>query len=167
MKDKDEELKFAIIPEDVLHYDHKKMPANAKLLLSEIIFLCNDKGYCWASNKYFADRFGVSVTSVSLWIASLQNNGFIRCKIWKNSENHTRQIHLMKSLREIKAPFFFLVAKLLHSMSDESLSKLEGIYKEQQPSDAAVLKDDFNIETEEWVDEKGHKRGRDSIDYEG
>lgn len=70
---------FAIIPADV-RYD-KKITPNAKLLYAEITALCNAKGNCWATNKYFSELYSVSQTSISKWISSLISNGYIKSEI--------------------------------------------------------------------------------------
>ncbi len=70
---------YAIIPANV-RYD-ENLPANAKLLYGEITALCNEKGYCWAGNEYFAKLYGVSKTSISKWVAALINGGYISSEI--------------------------------------------------------------------------------------
>ncbi|ANK63396.1 hypothetical protein AYR56_05195 [Loigolactobacillus backii] len=70
---------YAIIPANV-RYD-KDLPANAKLLYGEITALCNKKGYCWASNKYFADLYGIKEGSVSRLISKLAKKGYLNIKL--------------------------------------------------------------------------------------
>ena len=54
------------------------MSANAKLLYGEISALTNSKGYCWASNQYFADLYKVSIKSISNWITQLEHKKYIK-----------------------------------------------------------------------------------------
>ena len=65
---------YAIIPAEVRYAD---ITANAKLLYGEITALCSKEGFCWASNQYFADLYGVNKTTISEWIAVLKSKGFI------------------------------------------------------------------------------------------
>ena len=60
---------YAIIPADV-RYDDRLTP-NAKLLYGEITALSNKKGFCFATNNYFAELYNVSKVSISKWINQL------------------------------------------------------------------------------------------------
>ena len=81
---------YAIIPANV-RYD-KDIPANAKLLYGEITALCNEKGYCWASNGFFADLYEVSKVTVSRWIKALVDKGYISTEI-EFKENSKEILH--------------------------------------------------------------------------
>ena len=70
---------YAVIPANI-RYD-ESLPPNAKLLYGEITALCNSEGYCWASNKYFAELYGVSPVTISRWINELVGRGYITSQI--------------------------------------------------------------------------------------
>ena len=84
---------YAVLPANV-RYD-KNITPNAKLLYAEITALCNDKGYCWAGNAYFAELYGVTKTSISNWISSLQKNGYIEVRfIYKENSKEIQSRHI-------------------------------------------------------------------------
>lgn len=83
---------FAVIPASV-RYDDTLIP-NAKLLYGEITALCNEKGYCWASNDYFASQYKVGKSTIQNWLKSLEDRGFIY-----------REVKYKKGTKEIEARY--------------------------------------------------------------
>lgn len=92
----DEEMQrsyYAILPANV-RYDNRLTP-NAKLLYAEITALCNEKGFCWASNDYFAQLYSVSKKSVSTWINQLISEGYLTSElIYKDGSQHIQERRL-------------------------------------------------------------------------
>ena len=72
---------YAIIPANVRY---SSLKPNAKLLYGEITALSNKLGFCFASNTYFADLYGVSKNTISSWISDLKKVGFITVDIERN-----------------------------------------------------------------------------------
>ncbi len=66
---------YSITPADVRYSD--KIVDGAKLLYGEITALCNERGYCWATNQYFATLYKNNSKTVSRWISSLVKESFI------------------------------------------------------------------------------------------
>lgn len=87
---------YAIIPANVRYDNHLK--DKAKLIYGEITALANEKGYCWASNSYFAELYGVTKETVSRLIKDLIENGYIEIEmIYEGKEIIERRIYLAKS----------------------------------------------------------------------
>lgn len=70
---------YAIIPATI-RYDNR-LPANAKLLYGEVTALCNEKGFCWAGNEYFADLYSVNKETISRWLSKLIKHGYLEREI--------------------------------------------------------------------------------------
>ena len=88
---------YAIIPANVRYADLKP---NAKLLYGEITALSNKHGFCFASNKYFAELYKVNKNTISSWISDLKNYGFVTVKIERNVNNQItkRCIGILKKM---------------------------------------------------------------------
>ena len=91
---------YAVIPADV-RYD-KSVPAAAKLLYGEISALIGPDGYCFASNGYFADLFGLSEETISRHLAKLEKAGHIVRELIKDADGQIvqRKIFLRVSVPE-------------------------------------------------------------------
>lgn len=93
---------YAILPATV-RYD-KNLTPSAKLLYAEITALSNSKGYCWASNKYFADLYGVGKNSISNWIKNLKDNGYIDIRmIYRENSVSIKERHIFIRDLSLKA----------------------------------------------------------------
>jgi len=90
---------YAIIPAFVRY--NESLSPNAKLLYGEITALCNKKGYCYASNKYFANLYKVSNNSISNWVSSLVGEGYVRIHV-NREEGNQRKIWLTSHNEEIE-----------------------------------------------------------------
>lgn len=82
---------YSVIPADV-RYD-KELRPNAKLLYGELTALCNQHGYCWATNDYFAELYGLSAVTVSRLISQLEKSGYIRCEMAAGQKGIERRIY--------------------------------------------------------------------------
>lgn len=70
---------YAVIPANV-RYD-KRLKLLSRFVYGEITALCNEKGYCWATNRYFADLYGVSIQTISSCINQLKEFDYIEIEL--------------------------------------------------------------------------------------
>ena len=83
---------YAIIPA-FIRYD-KRLPMLSRFLYGELTALCNEKGYCWASNRYFAELYEVSIETISRYIAKLKEFGYIRITYDSSKKDNDRRIYI-------------------------------------------------------------------------
>lgn len=82
---------YAVITAPV-RYD-PELSSTAKLLYCEITSLCRAKGYCWATNKHFAELYGVSESTISRLVSQLERRGHIRVKTATVKKGSERRIY--------------------------------------------------------------------------
>ena len=75
---------YAIIPAYIRY--NKELKFGERLMYGEITALSNKSGYCYASNKYFADLYGVSQSTISRWISHLAELNSIDVQIIRNEK---------------------------------------------------------------------------------
>lgn len=91
---------YAIIPSEVRYCEELKYPE--RLLYGEITALAGKEGYCFATNKYFAELYHVIPGTISRWISHLENLGFVKVEIVKDENNQIieRRIYINDSHRD-------------------------------------------------------------------
>lgn len=88
---------YAILEAEV-RYD-KNISSTAKLIYAEITALTQKEGYAWATNKYFADNFGISASQVSRIMSDLQSSGYVTIEI---KDKYVRKITLSKNVKPLR-----------------------------------------------------------------
>lgn len=73
---------FSVIPGSVRNDDG--LSATAKLFFGDIVSMSTNDGYCYASNAYFSERFGLTERTVTRTIRLLCDRGHIKVRICRN-----------------------------------------------------------------------------------
>ena len=90
MKEKQDNIGYySIIPATILY--NNELKANDKLLYAIITSLACKEGYCFATNKYLAEKLGVNHKTISSWISDLQKRKFIIVELIRNENNQIVQ----------------------------------------------------------------------------
>ena len=90
MKEKEENIGYySIIPATILY--NKELKANEKLLYAIITSLACKEGYCFATNKYLAEKLGVNPKTISSWISDLRDRNFIKIELIRNKNKQIIQ----------------------------------------------------------------------------
>ena len=144
---------YAILTAEVRY--NKTLTPNAKLLYAEITALINMNGDCFASNKYFADLYGKSKTTVSKWVSELVKEGFVEIKLtYKegSKEIDNRYIRILKGGIDKK-----LNTPILKNLKDNNTSTNNNTtYSNKKPSINEIkdycLERNNDIDAEQFYD---------------
>lgn len=92
---------YAIIPSEVRYCEELKYPE--RLLYGEITALSGKEGYCFATNKYFAELYHVIPGTISRWVSHLERLGFIKTEIITDERKQVleRKIYINNIYRDI------------------------------------------------------------------
>ncbi|MDN6166695.1 MAG: helix-turn-helix domain-containing protein [Tetragenococcus koreensis] len=80
---------YSIIPSHV-RYDEDLKPMEI-IMYGELTALANFHGYSYATNNYFAKLYKVHKNTVSTWINTLKNKGYIRVEVIRNENKEIVQ----------------------------------------------------------------------------
>lgn len=70
---------------------HRKLTALSRLLLLDIITMSKNKGFCWACNRDFMDKFNVSKSTIKRAFRNLEVNHFIEREVNIIGHNNFRR----------------------------------------------------------------------------
>lgn len=102
MKEKEENVGYySVIPATILY--NKELKANEKLLYAIITSLACKEGYCFATNKYLAEKLGVNPKTISSWISDLQKRKFIIVELIRNENKQIIQRKIY--INDVPYPF--------------------------------------------------------------
>lgn len=98
---------YAVIPADVRYDD--RIPANAKLLYSEISALIGADGFCFATNAYFMKIYGFSDPTITRLISQLEKHGYIKRELERDKLGQIvrRKLYLSVSIPDVQPPIIF------------------------------------------------------------
>lgn len=99
MNEQEKPSYYAIIPADVRYC--KELKYQERIFYGEITCLLNKEGYCFASNRYFANLYDVIPGTISRWISNLERLGFITVELIRNEKKQVieRRIFIKNNSR--------------------------------------------------------------------
>lgn len=75
---------FVILPSDIL--DDNNISSSAKIFYGRIMSLTHKEGYCYATNKYLAEKCKTNERNISNWLKILKDQMYIFCEYVKNEK---------------------------------------------------------------------------------
>jgi DNA-binding MarR family transcriptional regulator len=83
---------YCVIPVYIIQ--NPNLSAEAKILYGELSALVNKYGYCYATNKYLAERLGKTARSIQYTLNQLKKRKLIEIEVEKDKTGTRRKIWL-------------------------------------------------------------------------
>ena len=142
---------YAIIPSDV-RYDEQLKP-NAKLLYGEISALIGADGFCYASNAYFSNLYGLTDRTISDLISALRAGGYIHLEYDRDS---TGQILGRKIYIKVSAPEEQPQEEKFYTPGKSFREGIEENFQDTNLSNTVVKKKNRKRKAQPLTDEEMH-----------
>ena len=107
---------FSVIPTEVMI--NKEISSTAKIVYGLISSLTNEKGYCWASNKYLGELVGKEERQISNIVSKLCKIGLLNSEVednYKRKLTLTGKIATQKNARGVAKKCVGGSKKMLHN----------------------------------------------------
>lgn len=119
--------------------DDRRLKPNEKLMYARIAALAWKDGFCYAGNTYFAERYGLSQSTVRSYISKLEKCGYIKSEYGKENNKFIRKIYLSNSQNpaESVAPCQDNLSTLPNSQQDAHQIFSTNIIKESNKENKA------------------------------
>ena len=153
---------YAIIPANV-RYD-TNLKANEKLLYAEISALTNKNGYCWATNKYFAELYDVDIATISRWVNNLIDNNYLDVTYQKDNTRLLiiKSIPIDEKINTLLIKKSNIIIKDNNKNNKEEIIKEENIFDYYQQEIGSLSPNQYE-ELNKLIDTYGEERVKESI----
>lgn len=126
---------FSVLPEAIM--DDERLSEGEIILFARLMSLVKKEGYCWATNEYLSQKCRKSKKTISRYLTTLEECGYIRRDVVRN-EN--RKVVVRKIF--INTDTFFLTPSELSNNEEKSTKK-----SSEETEDSAInppKKDEFD-----------------------
>lgn len=165
---------YSIVPTEIMI--NKKISSTAKILYAIISSLTNEKGYCWASNKYLGEVLDIKERQISDIINTLVDIGLINSVI---TDNYKRKITLTGKIVVTQKTAKGVAKKCVGGSKKVLHNNIKEYYKDntiladksaEQEVEHLKVKDDINSILEEFYTFNpglnfGNKTQREAVSF--
>lgn len=126
----------------------KQLTSTHKGLVKKIHFLSKEKGYCWATNQFFADELGMSASGINKAITKLVELGFLERDIIRDEKKMVveRKLKLSKKFIKLFAEKAVEAVKKVATFKNQKTPKPKSL--NMKKNNVQEIKTELNVSNE-------------------